>query len=250
MCALLAACGGSDETTSRTDSAAPAAPVAVVDTAPPPPALLLDSAGTLTVDIWPLAIAPGKQMAETRRIVEHLQADLSLVPGFEIATLLASGDGSRLVLVVGWRDSVAANATRGQLVEWLRAERDTAVLRQRTGSATVRVKMRHQAGTPPALSDAAMIQLTRYAMKPGHSFGALATLVDSNLVTRVVQDTAAQGGATLMASDSGALYMLIQARAATALNPAMFSRGTLPFWAPFAEREEQLLAVIAIVRRR
>ena len=95
-----------------------------------------------------------------------------------------------------------------------------------------------------------MLQFTRYALKPGHSFGALAALADSNLAMRVLQDTSAQGGATIVAADSGALYMLLQARSATALDPRPHATGPLPFWAPFANREEQLLAVVAIIHHR
>ena len=75
-------------------------------------------------------------------------------------------------------------------------------------------------------------------------------MADSNLAVRVLQDTSASGGATVMAADSGALYMLLQARTATALDPNLRAGGSLPFWAPFADREEQLLAVVAIIRPR
>lgn len=245
----VAACRSTKDASPQTPAVV-AAPPEPVDTTPPLRELMLDTAGRLAIDIWPLVVAPGRQLEETRRIVEHLQADLSLVRGFEIATLLASGDGSRLVVLVAWKDTTASERTRVQLAEWLHADVDTAMLRQRTGSATVRMQMRSQAGTPPTLSDAGMVQLTRYAMKPGHSFGALAALADTNLRARVVQDTAARGGVTLMAADSGALYMLLQARTATALDPGLVTRSGLPFWAPFAQREEQLLAVIAIVRKR
>jgi hypothetical protein len=46
------------------------------------------------------------------------------------------------------------------------------------------------------------------------------------------------------------VYMLLQARSATALDPTVLAAGPLPFWAPFADREEQLLAVVAIVYHR
>ena len=202
------------------------------------------------LEVWPLAVAPGRQIDETRRIVEHLQADLTLTAGFESATLLASGDGSGLVLVAAWRDSASADRASASLAGWLRSETDSLLRRRRVGTATTRVHVRRTVGTPPLLSEAAMVQFTRYALKPGHSFGALAALADSNLAIRVVQDTAAQGGATLAASDSGALYMLLQARSATALDPNLRAAGPLPFWAPFANREEQLLAVVAIVHHR
>ncbi len=221
---------------------------------PPTPAvqvpLTLDTANTQVLEMWPLAVSPGRQLDETRRIVEHLQADLTLVPGFETATLLASGDGTGLLLVASWRNAAAADRANASLAAWLHADSDSLVRRRRTGTATTRVHVRRTVGTPPILSDAAMLQFTRYALKPGHSFGALAALADSNLAIRVVQDTAAQGGATLVAADSGALYMLLQARSASALDPNIHSSGPLPFWAPFAEREERLLAVVAIVHHR
>jgi hypothetical protein len=91
---------------------------------------------------------------------------------------------------------------------------------------------------------------TRYVLKPGHSFGALATLVDSNLALRVLRDTSAQGGAMLTTADSAAMYTMVQARNASALDPNLFVTPTLPFWAPFASREEHLLAVIAVVHAR
>jgi hypothetical protein len=236
------------------ESAASAAAVRAPPTVPPTPVvhapLTLDTASAHVLDIWPLAVSPGRQMDETRRIVEHLQADLTLVPGFETATLLASGDGAGLLLVASWHDAAAADRAGPALAGWLRAESDSVMRRRRTGTATTRVHVRRTVGTPPILSDAAMLQFTRYALKPGHSFGALAALADSNLAIRVVQDTAAQGGATLVAADSGALYMLLQARSATALDPNIHVTGPLPFWAPFAEREEQLLAVVAIVFHR
>jgi hypothetical protein len=54
----------------------------------------------------------------------------------------------------------------------------------------------------------------------------------------------------LAGADSGALYMVLQARTATALDPGRGSPpASLPFWAPFAVREEVLLAVVAIVTR-
>ncbi|MBC7844247.1 MAG: hypothetical protein H7099_18190 [Gemmatimonadaceae bacterium] len=212
--------------------------------------LSLDTVSPLVLEIWPLALAPGRQIDETRRIVEHLQADLTLTPGFESATLLASGDGTALVLLAAWQDDGTADRADSVLAQWLHAETDTLIRRRRIGTATTRVRVRRTVGSPPALSDAAMLQFTRYAMKPGHSFGALAALADSNLATRVLQDTSAQGGATLVASDSGALYVLVQARSATALDPVLQAAGRLPFWAPFAEREEQLMSVVAVFRRR
>lgn len=222
--------------------------------APPPPVIrapiAIDTGGTDVVELWPLSVSPARQLDDTRRIVEHLQADLSPAPGFERAALLASGDGSSLALLVVWADSAAAARMSGALEEWLRAEADTARRRRQFGTASVRVRVRHRAGTPPALTDAAMLQLTRYMVKPGHSFGALATLADSNLSKRVLQDTSALGGATLAAADSGALYTVLQARTATVLDPVLQSDGPLPFWAPFATRKEELMAVVAVVYRR
>jgi hypothetical protein len=250
----LPACSASHDAAPRADSTRSAA--AMRDTPPTPPApvvhtpITLDTASSFVLELWPLALPPSRQMEETRRIVEHLQADLTLVPGFESATLLASGDGEGLLLVATWHDAAAADRADHALAGWLRAETDSLIRRRHTGSATTRVHVRRTVGTPPTLSDAAMLQFTRYALKPGHSFGALAALADSNLAMRVLQDTSAQGGATIVAADSGALYMLLQARTATALDPTLHSTGPLPFWAPFANREEQLLAVIAIVYHR
>jgi hypothetical protein len=212
--------------------------------------LSVDTASTSVLEVWPLTVAPGRQLDETRRIVEHLQADLTLQPGFESAILLASGDGTGLVLLASWHDLGASVRADSLLAVWLRAETDTVVRRRRLGTATARVRVRRTVGSPPRLSDATMLQFTRYALKPGHSFGALAALADSNLAMRVLQDTSAQGGATLFAADSGAVYMLLQARSATALDPTVLAAGPLPFWAPFADREEQLLAVVAIVYHR
>ncbi|HYW49092.1 MAG TPA: hypothetical protein VE861_00725 [Gemmatimonadaceae bacterium] len=210
----------------------------------------IDTRGDRVLEVWPIAVAKGKQVEETRRIVELMQADLTLLPGFQSATLLASGDGSALVLVASWQDESAADDGDEQLSEWLRVEGDTAERRRRDGTLTARVRVRRTVGTPPVLGDASMLQFTRYALKPGHSFGALATLTDSNLAMRVLHDTAAQGGALMAATDSGALYMLLQARNATALDPSLPVGGSMPFWGPFARREEQLLAVVATVHRR
>lgn len=212
--------------------------------------ILLDTLSTRVLEFWPLAVASARQLEETRRIVEHLQADLALTDGFETATLLASGDGSMLLLVAAWRDQRAADSSRSSLAGWLHADVDTGVLRRRLGTATSLVRVRRTVGTPPNLGEAAMMLFTRYAMKPGHSFGALATLSDSNLAARVLKDTAAQGGATVAAVDSGALYVVVQARTAAALDPRLQAAGPLPFWAPFAVREEQLLAVVAVVQHR
>jgi hypothetical protein len=245
----LAGCGTSDNAAANTQTAAHDS-AASIETPVARAPLTIDSAGTQVLEVWPLAIAPGRQLDETRRIVEHLQADLTLVRGFDSAALLASGDGSALVLIVAFRDGAAADRTTASLTDWLRVERDTTVRRRRMGSATMRVQVRRTVGTPPTLADAAMLQFTRYALKPGHSFGALAALADSNLAVRVVQDTSAQGGATLAAADSGALYMMLQARNAAALDPNILPSGPLPFWAPFAERDEQLLAVVAVIRHR
>jgi hypothetical protein len=247
---LISACGGSGDNTppiavrSARDSAAP-----VVAPAPVMP-IALDTTAQLVLDFWPLTVDAARQAAEARRIVEHLHADLALVAGFESAVLLASGDGAGLLLVAAWRDTLSADRASSSLATWLRAEPDSVLRRRRLGTATTRVRVRRTVGAPPILTEAAMLQFTRYALKPGHSFGALAALSDSNLAMRVLQDTAAQGGATLAAADSGALYMLIQARTATALDPALHAGGTLPFWAPFASRDEQLLAVVAQVHRR
>lgn len=248
-CVVLAsACGSERETPSRiADTARTATPPDVAVARPP---ISLDAAADRVLEVWPLAVPKGRQLEETRRIVELLQADLALQRGFETATLLASGDGATLVLVAAWADEGSAAAGDALLDRWLRTESDTAVLRGRTGTLTPRVRIRRTVGTPPVLSDASMLQYTRYLLKPGHSFGALATLSDSNLAMRVLQDTAAQGGALLAAADSGALYMLLQARNATALDPALREAGTMPFWSPFATREETLLAVVAIVHAR
>ena len=218
--------------------------------APPPGPMVVDTAHDVVLEVWPLPTTPARQPDDTRRIVEHMHADLAFARGFESATLLASGDGTALVLLASWQDTASADLGRAQLAQWLRSEEDTVVRRKRFGTATVRVIARRTAGTPPQLVEAAMVQLTRYAVKPGHSFGALAELADTNLTLRVLQDTSAAGGAVLAASDSGAVYMLLQARNATALDASMTSAGPLPFWAPFATRDESLLAVVASVRRR
>ncbi len=232
---------------------------AVVDTARdsvPPVAqpesrpVAIDTSGLLTLELWPLAVAPEQQTGETRRIVEHLHADLALVEGFESATLLASGDGSRLLLVSAWRDQASADRGRGSLAAWLYDDADSAVLTRRLRMITPRMRVRRTVGTPPMLQENAMLLVTRYSLKPGHSYGALAALADSNLAMRVLQDTSAQGGAILAAVDSSAICVLIQARTAAALNPGVRTEGPLPFWAPFAQREEHLMAVVAAVRRR
>jgi hypothetical protein len=247
---IVSGCGSGDEpeTAAVADSARDSV---VMPVEAPPAPMALDTVGGELVQIWPIAVDRNRQADETRRLVEHLQADLSLVPGFGSATLLASGDGSSLVLAVVWEDSAAVAQGDTMLAGWLRLPADTALRRRHDGTLTPRVLVRLTTGTPPVLHEGAMVQFTRYVMKPGHSFGALATLADSNLAMRVLQDTAAQGGALLAAADSGALYMLLQARNATALDPA-FARpgGSLPFWAPFAMREEQLMAVVAIIHPR
>jgi hypothetical protein len=249
LLSVLAACGGAEPAPERSPAvAAVAAPAPRV--APVRPPIALDTSGSAVLELWPLEVAPGKQLDETRRIVEHLHADLALVDGFDGAALLASGDGTALILVARWRDSSAADSAQTALAGWLNAERDTVVRRRRFGSTTPRVRVRRTVGTPPSLTDAAMLLLTRYAVKPGHSFGALAALTDSNLATRVLQDTAAQGGASLATRDSGALYMVLQARTATALDPTLQRSGPLPFWAPFATRSEFLLAVVSVVPGR
>lgn len=189
-------------------------------------------------------------MEETRRIVEHMHADLALMPGFERAALLASGDGSSLLLVIAWHSDSLADSAGTRLTGWLRISSDSVARRATFGTTTSRVRIRRIVGTPPMLGDAAMIQVTRFAMKPGHSFDALAMLADSNLSQRVLQDTAAQGGATLAARDSGAVYVLLQARNATALDADFRPDGPLPFWAPFAVRTESLMSVVAVVGRR
>ena len=252
MAGAIAGCGGSasDVARARTERAAARDSATVTDAPVVRAPLTIDSGRAQLLEVWPLSISPGRQLDETRRIVEHLQADLTLVRGFETAVLLASGDGSTLVLVVAYGNVAAADRTTPSLAEWLRVDSDSLVRRRRLGTATMRVHVRRTVGTPPTLSDAAMLQFTRYALKPGHSFGALAALADSNLAIRVVQDTSAQGGATLAAADSGALYVLLQARNAAALDPNVLSGGPLPFWAPFAERDEQLMAVVAVIHHR
>jgi len=244
--AVVAACG------EQTPSGRPAA-VRAVDSAPVETALsrlpvLIDTVGIALLEIWPLAVDRSRQADETRRLVELLQADLSLVPGFAWAAVLASGDGSSLLLSVAWHDSAAAGRGGTMLSGWLRLPSDTALRRRQDGTLTPRVLIRRTSGAPPQFREGAMLQFTRYVMKPGHSFGALASLADSNLAMRVLQDTAAQGGALLAAADSGALYMLLQARKATALDVGFgLPTTSLPFWAPFAIREEQLMAVVAII---
>lgn len=223
------------------------APVAVLRASRP---IAMDTSGRLTLELWPLAVSPDQQADETRRIVEHLHADLALVEGFESATLLANGDGSGLVLVAAWRDDLSADRGRAALTAWMYADVDSAALRRRLSGFTPRMVVRRSVGTPPMLGENAMLLLTRYSLKPGHSYGALATLADSNLAMRVLQDTSAQGGAMLVAADSTAICVLIQARTATALDLNVRGAGPLPFWAPFAQREEQLMAVVATVQHR
>ena len=212
--------------------------------------IVIDGADMDIVELWPLNVTPAHQIEETRRVVEQLQAELTLQPGFRYAVLLASGDGAGLLLWCAWEGDGSADRGDVRLAAWLRVETDTALFRARVGTTTPRVRIRRTAGARPALTATAMVQLTRYVMKRGHSFTALAALADSNLAMRVLQDTSASGGATLMAADSGALYMLLQARNATALDPKLRSGGSLPFWAPFADRDEQLLAVVAVIRPR
>ncbi len=248
LAGFLAGCDGAARTKPAPILATARDSVPVV--AAPSRPIALDTTNRLVLEFWPLAIASGRQLEETRRIVEHLQADLTLVDGFERATLLASGDGSALLLVAEWRDDSAATRARSSLAGWLRIDSDTARQRRQFGTLTPRVAVRRTVGMPLVLGEAAMLLFTRYALKPGHSFGALASLTDSDLAMRVLQDTAAQGGATLASADSGALYMLLQARTATALDPALQVSGTLPFWAPFSAREEQHLAVVATVFHR
>ncbi len=213
-------------------------------------ALIVDTGSVPVLEFWPLPVTPGGQLEETRRIVEHLQADVAILRGFGGATLLASGDGTGLLVVLAWDDSAAADSATMAISGWLRANVDSAVRRRQLGTGTARVVVRRTVGTPPILGEAAMLQVTRFVMKPGHSFGALATLVDSNLATRVLQDTAAQGGATLAAADSGAVYVLLQPRNATALDSGLRVSGALPFWAPFAVRTEALMAVVASIPKR
>ena len=253
---LLSGCGGREP--ARADSAAAAraarpreARGAAAASAPAPAlALVVDTGRTPVLEFWPLDVAPGRQLQETQRIVEHLQADVAILPGFGGATLLATGDGSGLLVVLAWDEPGAAERASTAIIGWLRTETDSAARRRRLGTATARVIVRRTAGAPPVLGEAAMVQVTRYALKPGHSFGALVTLADSNLAMRVLQDTAAQGGATLAATDSGAVYMVMQARNATALDPDFRVSGPLPFWAPFAVRSEALMAVVATIPRR
>lgn len=248
VAAIVAACGRDRANTATTVAVRRADSVPAVQPARPP--LSLDTIADHLVEVWPIAVAKGKQLEETRRIVELLQAELSVMSGFESATLLASGDGSSLVLVTTWRDAAAADRGDVTLAGWLRLEADTALRRRRDGTLTPRVRVRRTVGTPPTLSDGAMLQFTRYVLKSGRMYPPILAFTDSNVAMRVLQDTAAQGGALLTAADSGAVYMLLQARNATALEPGFQLGGPAPFWAPFAEREEQLLAVVAIVHRR
>ena len=250
VAAMSAACGERTAIARRSgaDTARHTAIAAVV--APQLP-MILDTLDAHLLEVWPVAVPRGRQADVVRRLVEHLQADLSLMPGFASAALLASGDGSALVLVVAWEDSVAAAQGDLMLAGWLRLPADTALRRRTDGTLTPHVLVRRTTGAPPVLTDGRMLLFTRYIMKPGHSFGALSVLADSSLAMRVLQDTAAQGGALLAAADSGAIYMLLQARNATALDQSFPApAGALPFWAPFAVREEQLVAVVAIVHRR
>ncbi len=243
-------CGTQEQSmrVATTPSVLPAVPPAVMVPRLP---IVLDTADAALKEFWPIAVTPERQLEETRRIVEHLQADLSIVDGFRSATLLASGDGTSLVLVAAWRDDGAADRAHAALAGWLHAETDTAMARRRFGTATQRVFLHRTVGTPPILDDAAMLLFTRYALKPGHSFGAMAALSDSSLVMRVLQDTSVQGGAMLVAADSGAIYVLLRARTATALDSSLpVIGGALPFWAPFARRDEQLLAAVAVVQHR
>ena len=251
---MVSACGDAGRdvaATARTGTAvvpSPAVPGVIAQ--PSDTALVVATTGGLVFELWPLKVAPRVQLKETRRIVELMHADLALMPGFERAALLASGDGTALALVIAWRADSAADSARTRLTGWLKISSDTAARRAAFGTNTSRVRIRRVVGTPPMLSDAAILQLTTFAMKPGRSYGALATLADSNLSQRVLQDTAAQGGATLAATDSGAIYLLTQARNATALDAEFRADGPLPFWAPFAVRHERLMAVVAVVGRR
>lgn len=251
---VFSGCRAADDTAQRSRRAdAPRAQIPAVPQAAPravASAVIVDTTGALVLDVWPLNVTPKLQMEETRRIVEHMHADLALIPGFERGALLASGDGSALALVIAWHSDSEADSASTRLTGWLRISSDSVARRSTFGTTTSRVRIRRIVGTPPMLSDAAMIQLTRFALKPGHSFDALAMLADSNLSQRVLQDTSAQGGATLAARDSGAVYVFLQARNATALDADFRPDGPLPFWAPFAVRTESLMSVVAVVGRR
>jgi len=242
---VAASCGGPRDSAvvvAQDTVAAAMAPAAVLS-----PPVMIDTGATTELDVWPVIVAPNGQVAETRRIVELLQADLSRQSGFETAVLLAGGDGSGLVLLVQWNDAAEAVRGRALVASWLRgASPDTVSAAAATRSQVI---VRRTVGTAPLLTESAMVQFTRYLLKPGQAFATLATLADSSLAIRVLHDTAAQGGATLAAAESGTVYMLMQARTATALDPAMQPAGP-PFWAPLAARDEQLMAVVAIVRRR
>ena len=126
------ACSASRDTAPRArrvDSTPSAAATRDTPFAPQPAVVhapvTLDTAGRFVLELWPLTLPPSRQMDETRRIVEHLQADLTLVAGFESATLLASGDGAGLLLVAAWHDGGAADRADPVLARWLRAETDS-----------------------------------------------------------------------------------------------------------------------------
>jgi hypothetical protein len=229
--------------------------VKVVDSgAPPaaPPPVALDSGGRDVTELWTMPPAKGVDATRRlRRIVEHLQADIAIAPGFVDGGLLATGDGRTLLALLRWRDTAAALRARPVIARWFEVRGDDPAIRRAAGSATPVVRVTSRAGNAPLLvADSGVWLVERYALTPGHSFAALARIVEADAGTLVGADASVRGAAVLVHADSQAVVRVVQARAVNGLELPEPANAPLPAWAPFAARERRLTMVVTTVRQR
>ena len=223
------------------------------DVAPAVPApVTLDSAGPSVVEFWTMPSVKGLDPTRRlRRVVEHLQADVAIAPGFVDGRLLAAGDGRTLLALLRWRDTAAAHRARPVIARWFDVRDDDATIRRAAGSATPVVHVTARAGGAPALvADSGVWIVERYALKAGHSFAALERIVQADARTLVAADASVRGAAVLVHADSQAVVRVIQARAVNGLDLPEAPNAPLPAWAPFASRERRIALVVTTVRQR
>ena len=219
-----------------------------------PPPIALDTGSAAHLELWTLA--PGRRAADDarrlRRVVEHLYADVAIAPGFVEGALLAAGDGRTLVLLLRWRDTLAAERARPVLAGWFDVRPgDTTRAGRARGDLLAPLRAVQRIALAPVLvGDSGVLVLARFAPKAAAPPGVLAPVLRDDLAAQVAADAAVRGAVLFTTADTAVALTLLQARAVNGLELPPADDAPLPAWAPFATRERTTLAVLAVVRQR
>ncbi|MCU0618866.1 MAG: hypothetical protein MUF21_09435 [Gemmatimonadaceae bacterium] len=213
----------------------------------------LDTAMRGLLQLWTLPATKSVREDQRRlkRVVEHLQADIGIAPGFVEGGLLAAGDGRTLLVVLRWADSASLHRARPVIARWLGVRDADSAVRKAAGSATPEVVLVAQAGAAPLLvPDSGVLVLDRFARRAGRSLDTLLALVNEELGQAAAADSSLRGGVVLLHADSGAIVRVLQARAVNGMELPGAPDAPAPAWAPFATREQRYCLVVSVVRQR